>query len=209
MSHTDSNIKPILKTSEGLGLTTLILATHNVGKVVEFSKLLQTWPGNVLGAQEAGLKEPVEDGGSFEANATLKAEASCTTTGCWALADDSGLCVNALGGAPGVDTAYYGGWEKLLRAMKGVSERSATFVCVLALARPNLPTLLFQGIVQGHIALEGRGDGGFGFDPVFCPKNSTQTYAELGVEAKAATSHRARAFAHLNDWFTEHAPKQF
>ncbi|MFZ2587296.1 MAG: RdgB/HAM1 family non-canonical purine NTP pyrophosphatase [Alphaproteobacteria bacterium] len=202
-----SDKKPILKASEGFSLSNLILATHNVGKVVEFSNLLQNWHGKVVGAKNAGLGEPVENGGTFEANATLKAEAACATTGCWSLADDSGLCVSALGGTPGVDTAYYGGWEKLLHAMEGVSERSAIFVCVLALARPNLPTQLFQGTVQGHIALEGRGEGGFGFDPVFCPENSTKTYAELGLEAKAATSHRARAFAHLNAWLAEHAPK--
>lgn len=181
----------------------LVLATHNPGKVREFADLLKgLWWGEVIGAADAGLVPPEETGGSFQANATLKAEAACAASGCWSLADDSGLCVDALGGRPGVDTASYGGYEKLLAALKGVgaSDPTAHFVCVLSLARPNQPTLLFEATEPGHIAIAPSGEGGFGYDPVFIPTGQTRTYAQLGMAFKTQHSHRAQAFRLLGAW---------
>lgn len=195
--------KTFLTASDEVKLPRLVLATHNPGKVQEFRDLLAgAWGGKVVGADELQLIPPDETGGSFYANAALKAEAACTTSGCWSLADDSGLCVDALKGLPGVDTATYGGYMTLLAAMDGLesAQRTAQFVCVLALARPHEPTLLFEAVEQGDISETPRGEGGFGYDPVFIPQGHEQTYAELGQAFKAQHSHRAQAFHKLVLW---------
>ena len=180
-------------------LSKLILATHNQGKVTELRAMLAPYGVEVLGAGELGLPEPVEDGGSFVANAVLKARAAAKAGNLPALADDSGLCITALNGDPGVDTAN---WTK--RGLEGLTElhtrmadnpdRSAQAVCVLAFAQPTGEVQIFEGKVNGEMVWPPRGIGGFGYDPVFMPVGETQTYAEMGKEKKSTLSHRSRAF---------------
>lgn len=183
-------------------ITPLVLATHNPGKVMELRGTLEGLPFQVIGMSELGLDAPVEDGGSFEANATIKAHAAHLGSSHWALADDSGLCVDALNGLPGVETASYGGYDKLLDALRDVPEgcRNATFVCVLALVRPMSETIYFEGRVHGRIAMSARGEGGFGYDPVFIPDGETRTFAEMSLEEKKRRSHRALALRQFVDW---------
>ena len=191
---------------EGAVSPRLVLATHNPGKVQEFTDLLAgIWPGEVVGSDALGvppLRElTLDEGGTFVGNACLKAEAACAATGEWALADDSGLCVEALGGAPGVDTANYGGFKRLLEAMARHEERGAVFVCVLALARPGEETVFFRATCLGAITAESRGDGGFGYDPVFVPDaGDGRTFAEMGEAEKGKISHRAKALGMLREW---------
>lgn len=180
-------------------LSKLILATHNQGKVTELRAMLAPYHVEVLGAGELGLPEPVENGGSFVANAVLKARAAAKAGNLPALADDSGLCITALNGNPGVDTAL---WTK--RGLEGLTElhdrmadnpdRSAQAVCVLALAQPTGEVQIFEGKVDGEMVWPPRGTTGFGYDPVFMPVGETQTYAEMGKEKKSTLSHRSRAF---------------
>lgn len=182
----------------------LYLATHNAGKIQEFRMLLNNTPVEILSLTETGVQLPKEgtldDGATLTSNATLKAEAVCAALGAWALADDSGLFVKAFPNELGVDTATYGGPDKLLNAMKNIEnhERQATFRCTLALARPGQPTMLFEGAVEGSIARERRGEGGFGYDSVFTPTGEAQTYAQMvdtmGMIGKA-DDHRGRAVA--------------
>lgn len=179
----------------------LLIATHNPGKLKEFEGMLgNIWAGGFVGAREIGAPSPEETGGTFEANANLKAASALTVWNGWVLADDSGLCVDALDGAPGVDTAYFGGWQKLLETMRDVPEakRSAHFVAVLVLAHKAHGAWIFRAEDHGKIALAGRGEGGFGYDPVFIPdEGDGRTFAELGEAEKAKSSHRARAVAML------------
>ncbi|MBJ3777800.1 RdgB/HAM1 family non-canonical purine NTP pyrophosphatase [Acuticoccus mangrovi] len=191
----------------------LVLATHNAGKLAEFATLLAPLGIAVEGAGALGLPEPEETETTFVGNAALKAEAAMRATGRPALADDSGLVVDALGGDPGVYSARWAGPEKDftaaigrvtdLLAEKGATSpaaRSAAFVAVLALARPGEPTQFFEGRVDGHIADGPRGPGGFGYDPVFIPaQGDGRTFGEMSAEEKhggdAPLSHRARAVA--------------
>ena len=184
------------------GLRKVILATHNAGKVKELAPALASLGWDLHGLMDSGLPVPAETGSSFEDNATIKSMAAMTATGCWSLADDSGLEVDALGGAPGVTTAEYGGWERLLDEMRAVPEglRGAQFVCVLALSGKDLPTRYFKGICRGKIAPESSGSRGFGYDPVFIPEGETRTFAAMSIEEKAALSHRGRAIALLLEW---------
>jgi XTP/dITP diphosphohydrolase len=164
-------------------------------------------------ASEAGGMPPVaEDTGSFSGNARKKAGAllRALPPGCWSLADDSGLCVDALGGAPGVESAYYAGpaadaaanLERLVGEMRGVRDgrRTARFVCVLAVAGPGGAEALFEGRCEGRLAAEPRGGGGFGYDPLFIPEGHDLTFAELGEGPKSSLSHRARAWAAFVEW---------
>lgn len=181
-------------------LSKLILATHNKGKVAELRTMLAPYGVEVLGAGELGLPEPVEDGGSFVANAVLKARAAAKAGNLPALADDSGLCIAALDGAPGVDTANWTkrgleGLTELHTRMAGNPDRSAQAVCVLALAQPTGEVQVFEGRVDGEMVWPPRGTSGFGYDPVFMPVGETRTYAEMGKEKKSTLSHRSRAFA--------------
>lgn len=192
-------------------LRSLVLATHNAGKVAELRlTLAPVWNGPIHGAGELQLSPPHElsaaEGGTFALNASRKAEAVCAATGHWALADDSGLCVEALGGAPGVDTATYGGWRKVIDILQKSTNRTAHFTSVIALARPNHPTQLFQGIVQGQINHEPQGNQGFGYDPIFIPDTGDgRTFAEMSPAEKNALSHRGLAMSQLLDWLHENA----
>ena len=182
----------------------LLVATHNEGKLREFKQLFQGMGLELLSLDDMGITRDVaESGETFEANARLKAETYGAATGLPTLADDSGLEVDALDGAPGVYSARYGGpdltseqrYELLLENLRGEppERRSARFYCVIALKLPGKPTVTFYGEVAGVIASEPRGRGGFGYDPVFWLPGYRATMAELPAESKNRISHRARA----------------
>jgi XTP/dITP diphosphohydrolase len=186
----------------------LVIATHNPGKVQEFKALLTSLPLVIVGLDELAVPEPEETGLSYVENAILKARHAAKLTGLPALADDSGLSVDYLNGAPGIYSARYAGGKdsqanirKLLSEMQGVpdSERVASFYCVLALMQhANDPTpLVFQGQWQGRILTEMKGAGGFGYDPVFYVPTQHCSAAELDKTTKNAISHRAQAFQQL------------
>lgn len=205
---TDKTAVKALKTGKRvLTGAEVILASHNTGKVLEFAGLLAPLGVEVLGAGELGLESPTEltasEGGTFVGNSKLKAEFACEQTGHWALADDSGLMVDFLDGGPGVDTAHFGGFMKILEALEGVSKtaRGAEFVCVLALARPGKETLTFEGHCRGRIAMTAQGEQGFGYDPVFIAENETRTFAEMSAAEKSGFSHRALAVKALLEWW--------
>ncbi len=179
----------------------LVIASGNPGKVREFGHLLADL-NLAIRPQPEGL-EVEETGTTFAENAQLKAAAVARATGCWALADDSGLSVTALGGAPGVHSARYATSDaeritRLLRELAGASDRSAQFTAALAVADPSGRIRLeVEGICPGVILEELRGEGGFGYDPVFLVPETGQTYAEMDKELKGRIGHRGRAFALL------------
>jgi XTP/dITP diphosphohydrolase len=182
----------------------LVIASHNQGKVEEISALLMPFRIAALAATSLGIPEPEETGDSFEANAALKAGAAAQTSGLPALADDSGLVVPALGGAPGIYSARWAGPTKDFRiAMERVhreldeQDRSALFVAVLALAWPDGDLELFRGEVAGALVWPPRGERGFGYDPMFVPDGGEATFGEIEPAQKHLISHRARAFAKL------------
>ena len=188
----------------------LVLATHNAGKVREMAALLTPYGMDVVAAGDLGLPEPAETENSFAGNALLKARAAASGSGLVALADDSGLCVDALGGAPGVYTADWAetptgrDWtlamtrvEHLLTAQGPGVSRAASFVCTLALAWPDEETAVFEGRCAGSLVWPPRGDRGFGYDPVFVADGMSETFAEIDPAAKHRISHRAAAFAKL------------
>ncbi len=193
----------------------LIIASHNAGKLLEIAALLGPCGITPVPAAALGLPEPAETGTSFAENALIKARASAAAGGMVALADDSGLCVDALGGAPGVYTADWaerqwfegepgrdwylamGKVEGLLAALGPEVIRSAAFVCTLALAWPDGDIALFEGRVEGRLIWPPRGGNGFGFDPVFVPRGHHESFGEMAPELKHAISHRADAFNRL------------
>ena len=182
----------------------LVIATHNPGKLREMQALLAPFAVAAVSAGSLGLAEPEETAADFAGNARLKAMAA-TTAGLPALADDSGFCVAALAGAPGVYSARWAGPEKdfgaamarVQREIAGRSDTRAWFVSVLCLAWPDGETATFMGRVEGTIAWPPRGNFGFGYDPMFVPAGGAETYGEMEPSAKQATSHRARAMAQL------------
>lgn len=182
----------------------VVLASHNAGKVRELANALATLGWNLAGMDEMHLAIPEETGTTFYENAALKAEAAALATELWSLADDSGLEVDALDGAPGVFTADFGGWQRLLDVMIDLppEQRKARFVCVLALKRPCHDVIYFTGTCQGSISLQNLGDGGFGYDPVFIPEGDSRTFAEMTADEKATYSHRGRAVLALLEWAT-------
>ena len=194
----------------------LVLASHNAGKVSEFRDLLARFGIDLCSASGLGLAEPKESGATFEENARLKAVAAAIASGLPALADDSGLAVDALDGEPGIHSARWAGPERdFARAMRNLEEalqqagattpdrRRARFVAVLALAWPDGEVQEFRGEVEGTIVWPPRGDRGFGYDPVFLPEGRDRTFGEMTAQEKhgwapgggAGLSHRARAFA--------------
>lgn len=194
-----------------LGPGKLVIASHNEGKVREIRALLEPFGVEPVSARELDLPEPEETGTSFFANAELKAMQAADLSGLPALADDSGLCVDALSGEPGVYTANWAetadgtrDWDFAMRkvedalAAKGPDAgRDAHFVCVLALAWPDGHCEWFEGRAEGTLAWPPRGKVGFGFDPMFVSRGETHTYAELDPEHKHRISHRADAFRKL------------
>ena len=193
----------------------LVIATHNAGKLREIAALLAPYGLECVSAGDLGLPEPEETGESFIANALIKAHAAANATGLPALADDSGLCVEALGGRPGVHTAdwaerqWYEGpegrdWFLAMGKVEGLLAehgpdvgRAAHFACVLAIAWPDGVTAVYEGRCNGHLVWPPRGRLGFGYDPVFVADGHTQTFAEIDPATKHAISHRADAFAKL------------
>jgi XTP/dITP diphosphohydrolase len=187
--------------------TELLVATNNAGKVRELSQLLAGAPFRLrlLGEFE-GVEEAEETGTTFAENAVLKARHYSARAGLLTLSDDSGLAVDALGGAPGVYSARYAGrgatyaerMAKLLAEIEaaGGADRRARFVCVIAVSDPSAGTVeTFEGVCEGRIAREPRGSGGFGYDPLFIPEGHERTFGELPEQVKHSLSHRARALA--------------
>ena len=182
----------------------LVVASHNPGKVREIGELLSPYGIEPKSAGVLKLPEPEESGATFAENALLKARSAATATGVLSLADDSGLAVTALNGAPGIYSARWAGGEKdfsiaIARVQReldscGAEERSAKFVCALALAAPSGETEVFEAEVHGHLEFPPRGDKGFGYDPIFVADGMTQTFGEIEPAQKHAISHRARAF---------------
>ncbi len=183
----------------------LVIASHNPGKIREIGDLLAPYGADVVSAGALGLPEPEETENSFIGNARLKALAAATASGLPALADDSGLAVNALDGAPGIYSARWAGpskdfdmaMAKVIELLKPSADKSAQFVCALTLAWPDGHSESFEGIVEGRIIDQKRGPHGFGYDPIFLPDGGSETYGEMDPVAKHATSHRAKAFHQL------------
>jgi len=186
--------------------TRLVVATHNPGKRRELAEILEN-RFELLTAADLGLAEPDETETTFAGNALLKARAAADASGLVALADDSGLSVAALEGAPGIYSARWAGpGRDFTVAMQKVEERleeagardfSAWFTSALAIAWPDGPAVVVEGRVDGTLSFPPRGDRGFGYDPIFTPQGGTETFGEMDPAAKDAMSHRARAFAKL------------
>ncbi len=187
----------------------LVLATHNKGKVAEMSDMLSPFGVEVVSAADFGLEAPEETEDNFIGNALIKARYVCAQTGLPALADDSGLCVNALNGDPGVYSADWAGPEKDFdRAMQmvqdkmgGADDRSAYFISVFAFVLPDGTEQIFEGRCTGNLVWPARGEGGFGYDPIFVPDGDSRTFGEMNMEEKKSYSHRAKAFAEFKNIF--------
>lgn len=183
----------------------LVIASHNAGKVGEIDALLSPYGADVVSAAELGLPEPEETGDTFVANAELKARAAAAASGLPALADDSGLAVAALGGAPGVRSARWAGpgkdfrvaMQRVQQALGDTADRSAHFACALCLAWPDGRCDTFEGTVHGRLVWPPRGERGFGYDPMFVPSGYDLTFGEMDPDHKHRISHRADAFRKL------------
>lgn len=202
----------------------LVIATRNKGKTAEIRALLDGFPLDIRDLDDFGPIPPVvEDGETFEENAYKKASFTARVLGVPALADDSGLVVDALGGAPGVHSARYGGEDandkakylKLLAEMEGKTDRRAAFECVVSIAVPYGAALTYEGRCEGVIAEAPAGEGGFGYDPVFFYPPLEKTFAQLSAEEKNRVSHRGRALVELRSefdkalqWIEIHMPVQ-
>lgn len=185
----------------------IIVATKNKGKIKEIKKILGNH--NVMSQDEAGIFTDVEETGTtFAENALLKADAVAEVANCAVIADDSGLEVDALDGAPGIYSARYGGEgltdedrvEKLLDEMKDKKDRGAQFTCAMALVMPNGEKNVFEGIVRGKLTFENHGDNGFGYDPIFIPDGYDNTFGILDESIKNEISHRAKALKALAEF---------
>lgn len=183
-----------------------VLATHNPHKIHEMSEILGKYGVEVVSPKELGLAVDVEETGiTFAENAMLKAKAICELAKLPAIADDSGLCVDALNGGPGVYSARYGGEELddrgrymlLLQNMRGQTTRAAHFACAIACAFPNGDTITAEGRCDGTIAFAPMGDDGFGYNPVFFVPEKAKTFAQMTLEERTEISHRGRALANF------------
>jgi XTP/dITP diphosphohydrolase len=180
----------------------LVVASHNRGKVREIDELLAPFGLRTIGAAHLNLAEPEETGSTFAENALIKSRYAAAASGIPALADDSGLCVSALDGAPGIHSARWAGPEKdfsvamsrVERELDGNPDRRAFFVCVLALTFPGGESETFEGRVYGALTFPPRGERGFGCDPIFIPEGQRFTFGEMDPAKKHAMSHRAKAF---------------
>ena len=183
-------------------INVIVLATKNAGKVKEFQQLLKNFPVEIKNLNDFGpIPEVEEDGATFDDNAYKKASFTAKVLGLPAIADDSGLVVEALDGAPGVRSARFAGEnatdkeniEKLLHEMEGISNRKAAFECVISIAVPSGPALTYEGRCEGEITVKPEGTSGFGYDPVFYYPEYGKTFAEISGEEKNKVSHRGRA----------------
>ncbi len=187
-------------------VTILVIATTNKNKVKEFQEILKAFPVTLRSLSDFGpLPEAIEDGETFDDNAYKKALHTARILGLPAIADDSGLLVEALNGAPGVYSARYAGdnatdkenVDKLLQDMRGVKNRNASFQCVLSIAVPSGPALTYEGSCKGVLLDEPKGESGFGYDPIFFFEELGKTFAECTAEEKNKVSHRGKALAEL------------
>jgi XTP/dITP diphosphohydrolase len=186
---------------------TLVIATHNPGKLREIEDLVAPFGVEIASAAALGLPEPEETGATFSANAALKAHAAAAGSGHPALADDSGLAVAALGGAPGIYSARWAepgkdfttAMARVERDLEkaGTGDRRAAFICALCLAYPDGREKIFEGRIEGRLIWPPRGDKGFGYDPMFVAEGFDITFGEMDQAEKHRISHRARAFAKL------------
>ncbi|MFC1883656.1 XTP/dITP diphosphatase [Thermodesulfobacteriota bacterium] len=188
----------------------IVLATRNEGKIVEFKKLAADFDVDIKSLNDFGPIPPVvEDGDTFEDNAIKKARFTARVLGLPAISDDSGLVVEALGGRPGVYSARYAGEKatdrenniKLLKEMEGTKKRDASFQCVIALAVPRGPALVYEGSCDGIITAELTGEGGFGYDPLFFYTPLEKTFAQMSTDEKNKVSHRGKAMAEFRAEF--------
>jgi XTP/dITP diphosphohydrolase len=194
-----------LKLARKFGSQRLVVASHNSGKVVEIRALLAPFAMEVVSAAALGLAEPEETGTSFVENAELKARAAALAANLPSLADDSGLAVAALDGAPGIYSARWAGpskdftvaMQRVEHGLAGQDDRSAQFVCALSLCWPDGHCETFEGRVNGTLVWPPRGTHGFGYDPVFLAAGGAETFGEMDPDAKHAISHRADAFRQL------------
>lgn len=187
----------------------LVIASHNAGKVAEIGELLLPLGLRVISAAQAHIDEPEETGATFSDNAALKASHAAQASGLASLADDSGLVVPAIGGAPGIYSARWAGPNKsftqaferieseLASAEPPMQSADAHFVCVLALGLPDGGMHLFEGRIDGRLTFPPRGARGFGYDPIFIPEGYDETFGEMNPAEKNRISHRARAFGHF------------
>lgn len=205
-----------------LSKTIFVIATQNHGKTKEISDLLKDYPITIKNLSDFGpIPEVIEDGNTFEENAYKKASFTARVLGYPALADDSGLCVEALNGGPGIYSARYAGenatdeerCQKILQELNGVKNRKAAFHCVLSLAVPTGPALTYEAKCQGEITLAPSGNNGFGYDPIFYYSPLDKTFAQLTMAEKGAVSHRGKALNELRDefdkvikWIERHMP---
>ncbi|MDA8137410.1 MAG: XTP/dITP diphosphatase [Desulfobacteraceae bacterium] len=201
----------------------IVLATRNKGKTEEIQDLLKGYPAIIRNLEDFGpIPSIEEDGASFEENAYKKASLTARYLGLPALADDSGLTVEAMGGAPGVHSARYCGegasdqqrYQKLLKMMESIEHRAAAFECVISLAVPTGPALTYEGRCEGVIARVPAGDYGFGYDPVFFYPPLNKTFAQLTMAEKSQISHRGKAlqefrkeFDKVLQWLQMHMPR--
>jgi XTP/dITP diphosphohydrolase len=195
----------------------LVIATHNSGKLREIQDILAPFTLDITSAGALGISEPEETGLTFEENAALKARHSAEAARMWALADDSGLEVDALDGAPGIYSARWGGPAKDFgMAMQRVKQElvahgvnpegsAARFVSVLAMAAPGGDVQCFRGTIEGRLTFPPRGEKGFGYDPIFIAEGMDMTFAEMEPQEKHAISHRARAFQKLVQYMEQAA----
>ena len=204
--------------------TILVIATRNKGKTKEIKALLKDFPVNIKNLDDFGpIPHLEEDGDTFDENAYKKASFAARILGLPALADDSGLIVEALDGAPGIHSARYAGenatdeqrYLKLLDDMKGKSNRKAAFECVISIAMPTGPALTYEARCEGLITTEPAGSNGFGYDPVFFYPPYNKTFAQITGEEKNRISHRGKALAELKSefdkvliWIKQHMPVQ-
>ncbi len=188
----------------------IVIATTNKGKISEIRDLLKNFPIHIKSLDDFGpIPEVEEDGTTFDENAYKKASFTARVLGLPALADDSGLSVDALEGAPGITSARYAGenatdeqkCEKLLKEMTGIADREAGFECVISIAVPTGPALTYEATCRGIIAEEPAGQNGFGYDPVFYYPPLEKTFAELSMEEKSKVSHRGKALNELREEF--------
>lgn len=209
MTKTADSSNTIEKRTTPLQTERLVIATHNKGKLIEFRDLLSPYVDVITSAGELGLPEPEETGSTFTENALLKAQAAAKLSDSLSLADDSGLCVTALAGKPGLHSARWAGPEKdFAAAMKRVhdeigdaADRSAYFIAVLALVWPDGRKEIYEGRIDGTYVWPPRGDKGHGYDPAFMPNGYAMTFAEMDPVEKNAISHRALAVQKLINSF--------
>jgi XTP/dITP diphosphohydrolase len=187
----------------------IVIATHNAGKLHEFSELLRPYVPEIVSAGELGLPSPEETGTTFAENALLKAKAAAKASGALALADDSGLCVTVLGGKPGIFSArwaepkndYTVAMQRIQDELGDAKDRSAHFLCVLVFCWPDGSFESIEGRVDGTLAREPRGSNGHGYDPIFIPGGYDKTFAEMSDDEKNVISHRGRATRALGERF--------